>query len=256
MRIPNKLVFLAVLAAVAGCGSVHAAPAGPPAAAAATAATTSRVSMTETTGMAGQRVTITGSGAFDYARARGWLRLTGAGFGLEQRFLPPRLYVKVPGGVPDSHGKSWLSAAVAGTGASVNLPRLFPGPQAPPGGLLDLVASGSAGVRNLGITTTIGGTRVTRYSDSLDIARAIARARPAAAGRLRGLAALLGATRIPAQVWVDGRGLLRRIQVSVPVPSAKAGVPGYTMTETVTYSDFGVPVRVAVPPAADVVLRP
>ena len=255
------LVVPAVLAAaLAGCGSAHPAAASIPAAAAATAATSSRVSVAVTTGSPGMSLTFSGAGAFDYAHSRGWLRLGGAGFALEERFVPPRMYVKLPGGIPDTHGKLWLSAPVEGAGAGRNLPLMFPGPQASPADLLALVANASGSVHNLGITTTINGVRVTQYQDSLDIARAISRARPAAQGRLRGLAALLGATRIPAGVWLDGKGLVRRIQVKLAVPPVKPGQPtaspggsGYSLAETVTYSDFGVPVQVTAPPAAQVV---
>ena len=254
------LVIAAVLAAaLAGCGSAHPAPASIPAAAAATAATSSRVSMAVTTGSPGMTVTFSGTGAFDYAHSRGWLRLGSAGFALEERFLTPRMYVKLPGGIPDTRGKLWLSAPVEGAGASRTLPLMFPGPQATPADLLSFVSSAATNVKNLG-TATIGGIRTTRYQMTLDLAKAISRAQPAAQGRLRGLAALLGTSAIPADVWVDGKGLVRRIQVKLAVPPAKPGQPaaspggsGFPATETVTYSDFGVPVQVTAPPAAQVV---
>ena len=254
------LVVPAVLAAaLAGCGSAHPAAASIPAAAAATAATSSRVSVAVTTGSPGMSLTFSGAGAFDYAHSRGWLRLGSAGFALEERFVAPRLYVKLPGGIPDSHGKLWLSAPVEGPGAGRNLPLMFPGPQASPADLLSLVSSAATGVKNVG-TATIGGTRTTHYQLTVDLAKAVSSARPAAQGRLRGLASLLGTGTVPADVWVDGKGLVRRVQVKLAVPPAKPGQApaspggsGFSATETVTYSDFGVPVRVTAPPAAQVV---
>ncbi len=254
------LVIAAMLtAALAGCGSVHAAPASTPTATATTAATSSRVTMAVTAGSAGLSVTFSGTGAFDYARSRGWLRLGGAGFAIEERFVGPRVYVKLPGGIPDARGKLWLAAPVAGAGAARNLPLMFPGPQVTPADLLTLVSRGSASVHNLGVTTTIGGAQVTQYQATLDIARAISRTRPPAQGRLQNLAALLGAIHIPAEIWVDGNGLVRRIKVKLAVPPVKPGEPtavpgatGSSLTETVTYSDFGIPVRVTAPPAAQV----
>ncbi len=253
------LVIPAVLAAVlAGCGSVHAAPQGIPAAAAATAATSSRVSMAVTTGTGGMSVTFSGAGAFDYAHSRGWLRLGGAGFALEERFVAPRMYVKLPGGIPDTRGKLWLSAPVQGANATRTLPLMFPGPQATPADLLSLISGAATSRKNLG-TATIGGVRTTHYHLTVDLARAISRARPAAAGRLRGLAALLSTASVPADVWVDGTGLVRRIQVKLaglpvkPGRPASAGGSRFSVTETVSYSDFGVPVRVTAPPAGQVV---
>ena len=253
------LVIPAVLAALAGCGAVHGASPGIPAAAAATAATSSRVSMAVTTGTGGLAVTFSGAGAFDYARSRGWLRLGGAGFALEERFVAPRMYVKLPGGIPDTRGKLWLSAPVEGANATRTLPLMFPGPQATPADLLSLISAAATSRKNLG-TATIGGVRTTHYHLSVDLARAISRARPAAQGRLRGLSALLGTRAVPADVWVDGKGLVRRIQVKLAGPPARPGQPaasaggsGFAVTETVTYSDFGVPVRVTAPPAGQVV---
>lgn len=248
------LTVLAVTAA--GCGTVMArtGPVSLAADAAATAATTSRVSMTVTTGAPGMWVTLTGTGAFDYAHARGWLRLGGPGFAVEERLIPPKLYVKLPGGPLGAHGKPWLAATMSGPGSGAAAPFLFAGPHAGPADLLTILSGAGSGMRKLG-NATIKGVRVTHYRVTVDAAKAVSRARPAAQPRLRSLLSLVKAKSFPADVWVDSRGLVRRIRVRLDL--AGGGKPaGAVTTETVTFSDFGVPVQVSAPPAADVASMP
>jgi hypothetical protein len=49
----------------------------------------------------------------------------------------------------------------------------------------------------------------------------------------------------PIEVWVDGHGLLRQERFGLRMPAVDA-----TMSLTMTLTRFGVPVRVAVPPAS------
>jgi hypothetical protein len=246
------LTLLTVLAlAAAGCGTVRARPAGLAAAVAATAARTSRVSVAVTTGAPGMRITFTGSGAFDYAHSRGWLRLGGAGFALEERLVPPRVYVKLPGGTLGANGKPWLAVTVDGPGSAASVPLMFPGPQADPA---DLLASltGASGRKNLG-QATIQGAQVTHYQVSVGTAQAVSLARPADRARLRAMLSALGVRAFPADVWVDRSGLVRRIRFKVaPGAASGPGRAGSATTETVTFYDFGVPVKVTAPPASQV----
>ena len=64
----------------------------------------------------------------------------------------------------------------------------------------------------------------------------------------------LGATTIPADVWVDGDGLVRKIAFSFSIPKTRTGgMPGggQTITETIEFFDFGVNVDVTPPPASE-----
>ncbi len=262
MRHRIGLAAVALLAVImTGCGSVRATPAAPArpaglaAAAAATAARTSRVSVSLTMGAPGMWVTLTGTGAFDYASSRGWLRLGGSGAALEERFLPPRMYVKLPGSMPGAHGKTWLAATLSGAGAGA-VPLMFPGPQADPATLLAALTGATGGRKDLG-QTTIQGVPVTHYQVSIGVGQAVAKAPAAARARLRAVLGTLGVRAFPADVWVDRGGLVRRIEIKVaPAGAGGPGGRGAATTETVTFYGFGVPVTVTAPPAGQVISLP
>ena len=59
----------------------------------------------------------------------------------------------------------------------------------------------------------------------------------------------LGTKGIPADVWVDSNGLLRRESVSVAFGQA---LQGATMSMTMNLHDFGTTVSVSAPPADEV----
>ncbi len=67
---------------------------------------------------------------------------------------------------------------------------------------------------------------------------------------------LLGTSTMPVDVWVDAQGLPHRLQFRMPVPKSAAGSSGMTnarMVATEEFYDFGTPVDVSPPPAADTV---
>jgi len=62
----------------------------------------------------------------------------------------------------------------------------------------------------------------------------------------------LGAGTIPADVWVDQQNLVRRARISLHPPGGSGTPAGARITQTADFYDFGVPVRVTAPPAAEV----
>jgi len=65
------------------------------------------------------------------------------------------------------------------------------------------------------------------------------------------LAAEIGSTRLPVDVWVGDDGRIRRLtQTTTSVP--RAGAPSTASTTAVTLSQFGLPVAVTPPPADQV----
>ena len=131
-------------------------------------------------------------------------------------------------------GKKWLVMDLSDAAASNS--------STSAGGLLESLR-GAGNVRRVG-TEDVGGTETDRYHATIDTAKAIAKIKP---GPLRDLAekglAALGAS-YPADVWIDQDGRPRRLAIRISTKK-------YAMSETVDYSDFGVPIHVEKPPASD-----
>jgi hypothetical protein len=89
---------------------------------------------------------------------------------------------------------------------------------------------------------TIDGQKTARYHVDVDVARAIKNARLSKAGA-RLLRQQLQSTRIPIDVWVDGDGYLRRERMRLTARP-------FTMSLTMTLSDFGRDVSIEPPPRA------
>jgi hypothetical protein len=249
--------YLVVLAGVgvlaAGCGT-KVAPAGNVAAAAAsTAGRAARVAITTTMRMQGMSVSFTETGAFDFAHSRGVLRMQGpAGMATEEIFIPPRMYVKLPGAAHGllPPGKSWIAIEAApsgGLGTSLFGP--FGGTD--PRDLLSSLTAISSSVAKLG-SAAIRGVQVTHFRVSVDPAKAASRVPRWQRAGFHAFAKSLGAVTVPVDVWVDQQNLVRRVRISLHPPGGSGEPAGARITQTADFYDFGVPVRVSAPPAAEV----
>ncbi len=269
--------FLAVLVlggagvlAAAGCGA-RAVTAGPapaarpvPAAGLAAAVTrttaqTARIAVTTTMQMQGVTVSFTESGAFDFARSRGTLSMSSP-VGFTEVFVPPKVYVKVPAdaGVSLPKGKSWVVAGPGDLAASALGGALPAPPGAGNGDPADLLASLTAisgSVKKEG-TATIRGVPVTGYRVNINLAKAAARVPGWERASFTQFAQGLGAGTIPVDVWVDSHNLVRRMREALHLPDAPGTQAGTTLTQSTDFYDFGVPVRVSAPPAAQVASLP
>ena len=249
-------VILAVAAGLAaGCGTGQA-PAGSLSAAVTnTAAATSRVAVSTTMSSPGVATTITAVGEFDYAHARGVLRLGGLGLGgVEVRYLPPRMYVKMPQvhGVPFLKGKAWLAISLSSRAVGGGLPFLpLAGVSANPTDLLSALTGIGGKVTDLG-PATVRGVAVTHYRVGVDLAKAEAHQRPPARAEFHSFVSSVGLATLRVDVWVDGQARVRRITIPLPKPQSSGMPAGYRISETADYYDFGIPVQVSAPPANEV----
>ena len=254
MRGGRYLVVLAgagVLAA--GCGTTSAQAGNLAAAVTHTAGQTARVAVTTTMRMPGMSVSFTEMGVFDFAHSRGVVSMHSP-VGITEIFLPPKTYLKIPGGVYGllPHGKSWIAVDArtsGGPGSALLGP--FGGGGTDPADLLASLTAISAGVTNLG-TTTIRGVPVTGYRVRIDPAKAAARLPGWERAGFRGFARSLGRGAIPVEVWVDGQNLVRRVQVSLHLPGGVGAPASARVVQATDFYDFGVPVRVTAPAAAQV----
>ena len=250
------VIVAAVAVLAAGCGTRQASAAALSAAVANTAATSSRVAISTTMSSPGMTTTFTAAGEFDYAHGRGVLQM-GAGLvpgGVEIRYLPPQIYVRIAGdaaGMPFPSGKSWIEIQLPSQ-ADGSLPFLPPGDvNASPMDLLSALAAIASNVTDLG-SDTIRGVAVTHYRVTVDLAKAEAHLQPQARAEFHAFASSLNATTLPVDVWADGQASVRRLAVSLPMPGGSGMPAGLRLSETVDFYDFGVPVEVSAPPASEV----
>jgi hypothetical protein len=257
MRDRLLVVILAAVAVIAaGCGTRQASAVALSAAVTNTAATSSRVAISTTMSGPGVTTTITATGEFDYALRRGVLQMGGglAPGGVEVRFLPPRIYVRIAdaAGMALPSGKSWIEIPLVSQ-ANASLPFLPPGDvNASPMDLLSALTAIASNVTNLG-SATVRGVVVTHYRVTVDLAKAEAHQQPQARAEFHAFARSLNATTLPVDVWVDGQAMVRRLAVSLPMPSGYGTPAGLRLSEAVDFYDFGVPVLVSAPPASEVI---
>lgn len=273
MRGGRSLAVLALggagVLAAAGCGTqvpttrpsaspTATATAGLAAAVTRTAAQTARILATTTMQIQGMTVSFTESGAFDFARSRGTLTMSSP-IGFTEVFLPPKVYLKMPAGDGTSlpTGKSWIAVdpGMAGglpaSGLGDGLPGPFEAGNGDPADLLASLTAVSGSVKKQG-TGTIGGVPVTKYQVNIDLAKAAARVPDWERASFKEYTQSIGKGTIPVDVWVDRHNLVRRVREALPMPS-DAGMPaGTVFTQTTDFYDFGVPVRVTAPAAAEV----
>ena len=257
MRGGGYLVILAgVTVLAAGCGTEVAQPVNLAAAVTRTAGQTARVAVTATMQAPDMSVSFTATGVFDFARSRGTLSMQDP-VAMTEIFIPPKAYVKIPGGAygPLPRGKSWI-AVDAGTSGDLGSSPLGPfAGGADPADLLASLTAISSSVTDLG-ATTIRGVPVTGFRVNIDPAKAAARVPRQERASFRGFAGSLGPGVIPVDVWVDSQNLVRRVQLTLRVQGGM-GAPGRArFVLTIDFYDFGVPVRVSAPPAAQVASVP
>ncbi len=248
--------YLVVLAGVgvlaAGCGTEVAQGTSLAAAVTRTAGQTARVAVTTTMQMPGMSVTFTETGVFDFARARGMVSMQNP-VGITEIFIPPKAYIKVPGdvngGLPP--GKSWIavdSGASGGPGNSLLGPL---GGGTDPADLLASLTAISSSVTKLG-TSTIRAVQVTGFRVSIDPAKAAARVPRWERAGFLGFTRSLGPGAIPVDVWVDRQNLMRRVKLSLRVPGGAGPPAGARLVQATDFYDFGVPVQVSAPAAAEI----
>ena len=203
------------------------------------------MAMTMTVG--GQSVAFSGKGAFDYKRSVGRMSLSlpeslGVAAGpIDEIVTPDAVYLS--GALFGKKGK-WVKVDISKLGATAFSSGLDPAKAA------DMLKSVAA-VTRVG-SERIKGVATTHYKGTLDTAKAYAAMAPS----LRDLATKSGVTlpkSIPFDAWIDGRGRLAQLteQLTLPVQGQSVG-----MRVQMNLGDYGKPVVVAVPRAADLVTVP
>lgn len=198
--------------------------------------------------------TVTFDGSLDFKTRAGEYSVDAAAIGLQGT---GKVHTVVAGGVlylsldalqgvdpsssPDLAGKKWLKLdpKVFGGGGQIG--------QSDPNGSLDALRGVKGGVKRVG-SEKVRGTRTTRYRVSIDADQAVNNAPEEQRDEVRNTVGALGSKTIPADVWVDGKGRLRKVRLHVAASSTTT--KGSVSFE---YFDLGTQVNVEAPPANEVV---
>ena len=240
-RTAPAVLVLALLAA--GCAKGAATDTLTPAQAVRAAAktpnqTSSRLDLLSTTHAGGQDITIKGSGEFANVDGSpvGEMSIDVGTIGIKERIVGGVLYLQPPG------QGTYFSLPLNELGATSL------GQSADPGSAAQLLSAMSDDTVKVG-TETIHGAKTTHYKGTIDVTRAKALA-PNDFAR-KAIQRLLdnGATTIPADVYIDSKGRLRRVVQHIALT-----VKGISTDSTsqIDLYDFGVKVDVQKPAASDI----
>lgn len=219
------------------------------ASAATLAAKTARVSVSVSVLAAGKSVQVTGIGAVDFAGKTTDLRLTlpgGAG-SEEVRQIGTSIYVMVPASArANLPGHTPWVRVDASRVSQTQLGSSFgmTGAQDPAAALRYLQAVAS--VVRVG-TGTVRGVSTTHLRATVDLAKLAVAGGGQAAGGLSAAVRALGTHVLPVDVYLDAQNRVRRLGLDLSVPKQAVRL---TLTEDLY--DFGAPVRISAPSAAQV----
>jgi hypothetical protein len=238
----RRAILLLPLLLVAGCGGsgTRTPVSGDPLIAAADATTkqgSEKLTLDAKVDLSGQTLSLGGSGAFNDRTHEGELHLNfTAGIAgsstLDEIFKNDVIWLRSPllaGSLPN--GKQWLKVDLAKEAQALGFDLKALTGQTPSDALAKLHLHGH--VTTIG-KETVDGVETTHYSEGLGITEQGTKARYKSV-----------------DAWVDGQGLVRRVQLDYTTP-VTGGQPAHTVV-TMTFSDFGAPVSVTPPPAAEVV---
>jgi len=150
----------------------------------------------------------------------------------------PFLSSQIPG------GKEWMKLDISkfGKSAGIDMSKLMSGSQFQPTDALSMLEAEGAKVQKVG-PATIGGVATTKYHVIMDVAKEL-QAKGLTSPLFKGMAGQMKT--IPADVWVDNGGLVRRVAFSYGLPQ------GAQMAMTMDLYDYGAHVNVAAPPSSQV----
>ncbi|GAA2105253.1 lipoprotein [Streptomyces albiaxialis] len=212
---------------------------------------TSRVRTSMEMDSGGTRVTVEGTGGFDYTRRSGRLVVSlpqgasGARPGerrpVTELIAPGALYMKNRGeGVP---ADKWVRVETA----------TLPDGNLVTGGATDPVSAaellrGARKIRYEG-RQELDGVPVWHYSGSVDIEAAAVAAPPYARRQLKAAEKGFSGHEVPFDAYLDGQARLRKVQHRFTFASAGGGID---VASTTRLHGFGAPVRVVMPPSRDI----
>lgn len=164
---------------------------------------------------------------------------------METLLVDGAMYVKLPAELSQG-GKPWTKISLSDVAKSsgMNLEQMLDQAQQQDLGAQTKLLTGSKDARKVG-EETVEGVQTTHYTGTLTPREALAQLDPEQREAFKKLYAQLGQTKINFDVWVGADSLPRKM-------TNKLDTPQGPVTTTMLYRDFGAPVDVTAPPAAQV----
>lgn len=260
------LCLLALLTAVtvAGCGGGETLSFDPVASAASTSgAGSAKLAFDTSIATGGNAAHMTGDGEVDFRNREATmtfdvgdlLRSSGLGTAANEQWTivtqgavvymnAPTLSRQLPGAKP------WLKLDVEKLAQSknVNLGQFRQLTQNDPTQMLQYLKAASGKIDKVG-TEDVRGVSTTHYRATVDLDKVVDQApadlRKTYRASIRSLKQGLGTDKIPVDVWVDSKNLVRRLAEHLPI------MGGGKVDFTVDFYDFGTPVSVTAPPVSE-----
>lgn len=207
-----------------------------------------------------QSFTITGSGyanqgghsarmAMNFSGVPGATEMASGGRGVEAVFLYPTVYMRLPflaDKLPE--GRSWMKidmSKVVQATHGTPVPQALGIGQVDPAQLLQYLKASAGQLQKLG-TEELYGVSTTHYKATLQLAAVLRQLPAPQRTAARPLLQHVGnAGAIPIDVWVDGEGRVRRVQMALNIAGPTASG---SATVTVGFTEYG-PVPAVTPPA-------
>lgn len=212
--------------------------------------------------VAGMTLSGEGVGDLDQGLAEGSLLLGEGQDRIEVVAAADGFYARLPQHLGMATGKPWVKVdrSVLTELVGIGLGPLGSSLSAAPFDVLGYLQGVSGEVRIVG-PDTVWGSETTRYTASIDLGRVAEELSGVARDSAQHAASALGEP-VPADLWVDGEGRLRKLTVTVDLakvdgaPSSRntASAVGADGTATATFElyDFGTDIDVSPPPADQV----
>ena len=211
--------------------------------------------------------TLSGGGFFNYRTQEGTLTLEASGLPasasavlppgrlrIEELFKSETVYMSSP--LLDGHlpgGAHWLKLDVGRFAQAAGLDlRQLAGGKSNPAQFLQYLRAISGAPQALG-SELVRGVQTTHYHATVDLSKVASALSASQSSQLRSALAKLiaqaGTSRVPVDVWVDGRGLVRRLALAMTLAT---GARQAQFGMTLELFDFGPTPAVAPPPASEV----
>jgi hypothetical protein len=209
-------------------------------------------------------VALTGEGVFDYANQRGRMvfdmsQVMRGSEGtspegsaeVEMIFEGVTLYMKMPFLTQlVSSDRPWLKLDLeaARRAGRTDLAQLIQLGESEPTQVVELLRGTTKGVDDVG-TERVRGTRTTHYELVLDLGRAVEKASDGARASVESLITRGRSLRLPADVWIDEEGRMRKMTYGLELASSSTtGTREDRMTVSMELYEFGIDVDVQAPP--------
>ena len=248
-------VLLAAALVLAGCGDDPAKVlAAAPAKTQAAGSSKMAIDISVSAPAGGQQVEFNGQGAFDYAGRKGSLSVQlpagpgGAANTLDVVVIGDVVYQRLPAasGLKLPKGKPWVRLDTKQLGTTGAAQSQASDPRA----ALRFLAGVSGKIDTVG-KEKLRDAGTTHYRTTLDLTKA-AKAASGDSGAIDALIKQIGTSSVPADIWIDGDGRLRRLHYGVDVKAAQATPQATKIDVDLELFEFGTAVTVAPPPADQV----